>query len=74
MSSTYARIKIPDSVRRQVLERDNYTCQLCGANRDRDGALLHIDHINAVNKGGGNELSNLQILCQDCNVGKSDLV
>ena len=51
-------------VRREVLERDRYTCQSCG----RKGGRLAVDHIRAVRYSGGDpELlwspSNLQVLC-----------
>ena len=62
---------VPAKVRVQVLDRDNSTCQLCGATI-ADGVKLHVDHIVPLSKGGTNELDNLQTLCQDCNLGKSD--
>ena len=33
---------------------------------------LHCDHILPVTQGGTDELSNLQTLCDDCNLAKSD--
>jgi hypothetical protein len=65
------RKPIKPSVRFQILKRDGYRCQLCGATAN-DGAKLEIDHIVPVAKGGTNDLSNLQVLCRDCNSGKSD--
>lgn len=59
------------SLRRKIMERDDYTCQICGK-RMRDGVGLHIDHIIPVAKGGKSVPSNLQVLCSKCNGSKSD--
>ena len=42
--------------------------------KKEDGVTLHIDHIIPVSKGGTDELSNLQTLCADCNLNKSDVI
>lgn len=55
-------------LRPQILARDNYTCQQCGA--DESTVKLHIDHIVPLAKGGSNDPSNLQVLCQPCNQRK----
>ncbi|MFA5591690.1 MAG: HNH endonuclease [Micavibrio sp.] len=55
-----------------ILKRDNFTCQSCGRNPKRDGIVLHVDHIIAYANGGETVDDNLQALCQDCNLGKSD--
>lgn len=60
-----------DDIRYNVLKRDNYTCQICGATA-KDGAKLHVDHIIPVSKGGKTVMSNLQTLCDRCNLGKSN--
>ena len=65
------RRAIPLGLRYQILVRDNSTCQCCGA-KASDGIQLHIDHIKPVSKGGTNIKENLQTLCADCNLGKSD--
>lgn len=65
------RRAIPLGIRYQILTRDKSTCQCCGA-KASDGIQLHIDHIKPVSKGGTNILENLQTLCRDCNLGKSD--
>ena len=60
-----------DDLRYNVLKRDNFQCQLCGATA-KDGAKLHVDHIIPVSKGGKTIMSNLQTLCDRCNIGKSN--
>ena len=64
--------QISDRLRAKVLLRDGATCRLCGA-RPEDGAKLHVDHIKPWSKGGETLMENLQILCDKCNVGKSNL-
>jgi hypothetical protein len=59
-------------LRAQVLMRDEAKCRLCGA-APSDGAKLQVDHIVPWSKGGATVLTNLQILCEQCNIGKSDL-
>lgn len=60
-----------DDIRYNVLKRDNFTCKLCGISA-KDGAKLHVDHIIPVSKGGKTIMSNLQTLCDRCNMGKSN--
>lgn len=62
-----------DSLRYEVLRRDGFRCQICGATA-KDGYKLHVDHIYPVSKGGKTELSNLRTLCERCNMGKSDKI
>jgi hypothetical protein len=56
---------IPQDIRWRVWERDNFTCQNCGA-RQR----LSVDHIIPESKGGTLALDNLQTLCSRCNSSK----
>jgi 5-methylcytosine-specific restriction endonuclease McrA len=67
MSKT-RRINLPESVRSYVLQRDNYQCQSCG--KKGTEAELNIDHIISLATGGNNDLSNLQVLCRQCNQKK----
>lgn len=61
-------------LRFQVLRRDNFKCSMCGRSPATTvGLELHIDHINPWSKGGETTIDNLQTLCTDCNLGKSDL-
>lgn len=64
-SKEYIRKKIPLSIRKAVIERDGRVCQFCG--KTNQEALLEIDHIVPVRHGGGNNLENLRVLCQQCN-------
>jgi hypothetical protein len=56
---------IPDKLRWEVWERDNFTCCHCGKRTD-----LTIDHIVPVAKGGQTVKDNLQTLCKSCNSKK----
>jgi len=63
---------VPSTVRFDVLKRDR-KCVLCGATPEIDSDVrLHVDHIVPRSKGGSNEMSNLQVLCSECNLGKSN--
>lgn len=48
-------------------------CMCCGATSD-DGVKMHVDHIKPRSKFPSLELdvSNLQVLCSNCNIGKSN--
>lgn len=60
-------------LRVQVLNRDNFRCVFCGRSPATDeGVKLHIDHIIPFSKGGKTTPDNLQTLCNECNLGKSD--
>lgn len=71
-SAKYQRSILSDSLRYDVLKRDNFTCQICGASSKKDGVKLEVDHIFPISKGGKTEMSNLQTLCERCNRGKSN--
>lgn len=60
-------------LRWQVLQRDRFTCCACGASPAITlGVDLHVDHVQAWSKGGETILENLQTLCAECNLGKSN--
>jgi hypothetical protein len=62
---------IPLKLRLTVLERDGFTCVLCGRTPATErGVVLHIDHKEPFSKGGKTGLSNLRTLCRECNLGK----
>lgn len=59
-------------LRFEVLNRDNFTCRYCG--RKAPEVILHIDHITPKSEGGTNALENLATACEECNLGKSNLL
>ncbi len=62
-------------LRFKVMQRDNFKCCICGRSPAADpSVVLVIDHIYPWAKGGDTIYDNLQTLCKDCNLGKSDLV
>lgn len=64
---------IPIALRYKVLKRDNFKCCACGASPAKDPSVeLHIDHIVPWSNGGETILENLQTLCSQCNIGKSN--
>ena len=60
-------------LRYKALVKYGPVCQCCGASR-ATGAVIHVDHIKPRSKFPERMLSldNLQILCADCNLGKSN--
>lgn len=65
------RQRVTEKLRYQVMRRDGFRCQLCGATQ-ADGVKLHVDHIIPVSKGGTSDIGNLRTLCDRCNRGKGD--
>jgi hypothetical protein len=52
-------------VRKRIFEKCGKQCCVCGKTK-----RLSIDHIVSIAQGGGNEDSNLQVLCTKCNSSK----
>ena len=58
-----------------ILKRDNFSCEKCGCSPAKDPkVVLHVDHIVPWSKGGETVIDNLETLCQDCNLGKSNVL
>lgn len=62
--------KISPSIRFDVFQRDNHTCQYCG--RTPPEVKLVVDHLIPVAQGGTDIFENLVTSCEECNSGKSD--
>jgi 5-methylcytosine-specific restriction endonuclease McrA len=58
------RIKFRKTIQNKVLERDNYTCQICG----KRGCKLQVDHIQPWSEfiEGRFDIDNCRTLCMDC--------
>lgn len=67
-----ARVMITGAQRFRILDRDDYRCLACGRNPETGGVVLHVDHIKPRSKGGTDDDENLQTLCSECNIGKSN--
>lgn len=66
---------LPEWLKNGVFFRDKGRCQKCF--KDVSGTLhvdnkLHLDHILPLNQWGTNDPTNFQLLCQECNLGKTD--
>lgn len=68
LSARAGRQPLPRKLRHLVFQRDGYRCRECGATNKQ--TRLHVDHIKPVAKGGTNDISNLQTLCEECNMAK----
>lgn len=67
---------ISKETRAYVLDRNGFTCQMCGAVAGEPHPYdstrkvrLHIGHIIDKSKGGSDESSNLRAICSICNEG-----
>ena len=56
--------------RKNILVRDNYTCQYCGIKPDNK--TLTLDHIIPRSKGGASVWENVVTCCKPCNQIKCD--
>ena len=63
------RPQIPREVVDAVYRRDGGRCVYCGATEN-----LHLDHIIPFSRGGATNVENLQLLCQKCNLTKSNKI
>lgn len=61
------------NLRYRILRRDGARCVVCGRGY-KQGVILHVDHIKPRSLYPALEWSedNLQVLCADCNLGKSN--
>jgi hypothetical protein len=58
---------ISETTKKIVFSRDAGICQCCGSSVN-----LEFDHVKPHSCGGGNEVSNIQLLCRTCNRSKSN--
>ena len=72
--------EISKEVRSQVLDRNGFTCQMCGAVAGEvhpydlgRKTRLHIGHIVDKSLGGTDDLTNLRAVCSVCNEGAANI-
>ncbi len=71
---------ISKETRSFVLDRNGYTCQMCGAVAgephpydDTRKTRLHLGHVIDKSQGGTDDATNLRAVCSVCNEGASNL-
>ncbi len=71
---------VSDKLRRQILDRNGYTCQVCGAGAGEESGCeagkkcrLQIDHNIPISQGGTDEEHNLRAVCVWYNKDKANL-
>lgn len=72
---------ISGKLRREILERNGFTCQACGAGAGEESGCeppkkcrLQIDHILPISQGGKDEANNLRAVCVYYNKSKADVI
>jgi len=70
-ASKFSRVPLN---RRNIMIRDNLTCQYCGKKPSRGKLMggLTLDHIVPQSRNGGNTWTNLVTACSACNTRKAD--
>jgi 5-methylcytosine-specific restriction endonuclease McrA len=61
-------------LRYRVIRKYKATCMACGRNYKEHAVVIHVDHIKPRSKYPKLELdfNNMQVLCECCNLGKSN--
>ncbi|MED5353958.1 MAG: HNH endonuclease [Nitrospinota bacterium] len=54
--------------KKNILRRDNYTCQYCG----KSNQPLTVDHIMPKSRGGKTNWTNVVVACKSCNLKKGN--
>lgn len=72
--------RISNRLRMEILERNGFTCQLCGRTggdvdpcNPTQKVRLVIDHEIPIEQGGTNDRSNLRVLCTACNQARANI-
>lgn len=69
------RVYVPQWVKRAVFFRDRCKCVCCGIDLSGQWSIVeegsvHYDHMVSLENGGLNDISNMQLLCDTCNLEK----
>ena len=62
------------TVRYRVIKKHGGSCMACGRSKKVHGIVIHVDHIKprSIYPDLALTYDNLQLLCEDCNLGKSN--
>ena len=61
--------RVKNDVQAEAMRRAGGRCVECGSESE-----LQYDHIIPFSKGGGSQIENIQVLCQDCNLRKRNKI
>ena len=65
----------PSWLKPALVNREKGRCAICGCDLTNvivNDKKTHVDHIVPLSKGGANDPTNLQVLCDDCNLKKGN--
>ena len=65
------RRSLDDKEKSQVLKNANHRCEFCGKHFITND-FHHFDHKTPISRNGSNKVTNFQVLCSDCNLGKGN--
>ena len=57
---------IPKKIVKAVFARDNYTCQKCFQQQQREQHSLQLHHVKYKSQGGKESMDNLITICWSC--------
>lgn len=70
LAAANPRLYLTSSQKKKLLQRDSFTCKVCGRESKSDTKRLQADHKVPLIRRGDHADSNWQILCVECNVAK----
>jgi HNH endonuclease len=65
-------VSLTDTVKYQIRQRANFSCEYCGVSEENIGGELSIDHFRPQSKQGSDEIDNLVCCCIRCNMYKGN--
>lgn len=72
---------VTPELRKQILERNGFTCQICGAGAGDDAPCnpghkvrFQIDHVIPISQGGTDDENNLRVTCTYFNKEKANIL
>ena len=63
-------MKIPETIRLEVVRRASNRCEYCGLSQVEQEAHFHVNHVVPVQEGGSEHVDNLALACVSCSFRK----